>query len=324
MTNKKITFGVVGCGEHAIRGHIVPSLKAGFELVAVYDPNSDNAKKAAELSSTPVTCHSSYETLLADETVETVMIVSPDKEHPEQLLAAVKAGKHVMIDKPLAIDKPGMVIVCQALELAAQKNLVITSCHPRRFDFPYWYMKTEAIENDFGSLLEVRLDFSYHAPSELWKQVGRSLLLDHFPHEIDYVNFLLGHSPFKATRYADTPDYYYVSGVRTDGIVFTCLGTRRLAEHVYPEEIRLRFERGEVLLNGKTGKGYRHYHGSSTYAGIESARPTDYVVRFDLLAKNFADAIQGCAPNYLTGQDLLVNMGSSVALAIDGWYDSTK
>lgn len=317
-----IFYGVIGCGEHAERGHIIPGNDEGFVLKAVFDPKEANARSAAALSTTPVTCYASYQELLAAPEISTVMIVSPDQFHPEQFAAAVAAGKHIMIDKPLAIDRPGMEKVLDAMIVASQKKLVVTSCHPRRFDPPYQFMREAAMSGRFGKVLAVHLDFSYHAPSEPWKS-ARSLLLDHFPHEIDYINYLLGPMPFSATRVADSFDHYAVTGHRRDGVMFTCLGTRRLESSIYPEEIRLRFERGDMTFNTKSGGLIVNIHEKTSYEFVGS-HATVYKLRFGRLAANFADSIRGTGENYLTPQDLVTNTLSAIMLVETGCYESPR
>lgn len=316
-----IPYAVIGCGGHARQSHIVPGALAGFELRAVYDPETQNAEKAAALVTNPVKICADSDELFALPDIAAVVIVSPDQFHPAQLQAAVEAGKHVLIDKPLALDEAGMKTVRQALVTAGERGLVITSCHPRRFDPPYLWAKQTSATSGYGRLLKIQLDFSYHAPVEPWKS-SRSLLLDHFPHEIDFINFLLGPSAFKAMRLSDDFDRYSVAGIRSDGISFQCTGTRCLNSRIYPEEIRLRFERGEILANTKTGAGYQHCHETSVYQLIV-VPPTDYEARFAGIMQDFRAAIEGVALPYLTVNDLITNMEAAIFLANRGWYKSS-
>jgi predicted dehydrogenase len=237
-----IPYGVIGCGEHAIRGHITPSIGTGLKLLGAYDPDPANAERVVDMFPHQAISFSSFEGLLNASAIQAVMIMSPDRFHPEQLQEAVFAGKHVLVDKPLAIHDSGMSIVRHALREAVRRKLVVSSCHPRRFDPPYATLKNLALDlsYEFGGLLSVYLDFSYHKPEADWKQ-SRSLLLDHFPHEIDYLHYLLGFAPFRAYRLADGPDHYTVAGVRNGGLTFFFSGTRRLENRTYPEEIHLRF-----------------------------------------------------------------------------------
>lgn len=234
---KIITYGVIGCGEHA-RHHIEHGASFGLKLMGVFDPKRENAKEAAGLLNSHVTVYGSEKSLLQNPDIQAVMIASPDRFHPENLVAAIKAGKHVFIEKPLAIDRVGMDMVKGALDEARKKKLVVTSCHPRRFDPAYIWIKKVleemSDEKSYGKVVSLTLDFSYHRPGDLWKQ-SRSLLLDHFPHEIDCLNFFFGHSPFTANRLIDGYASHSVAGVREDGITFFFRGTRALKSKVYPK-----------------------------------------------------------------------------------------
>src|SRR3989344_3124132 len=324
MKAKDVLYGVIGCGEHAVRGHIQPGLGTGLSLAGVFDPVRENASRAASLSRTLVTHFVSAEALIESSEIEAVLIASPDIHHPDQLLAAVKADKHVLVDKPLAINAIGMVKVREALRLADRKDLVVSSCHPRRFDPPYIWMKRALprLIRCFGAVVSVHLDFSYHKPQAMWKH-RRSLLLDHFPHEIDYVTFLLGEARLRATRLHDGHDAYGVAGVRADGITFSFSGPRRLDQTVYPENIRVRFERGEITINTKTGEGWVNDHSNSRSETL-SVQPTDYDVRFRRLMGNFVRAVRGREKSYLPRLDLVVNTESAVALAHQEHFNSLR
>ncbi|HEU5114175.1 MAG TPA: Gfo/Idh/MocA family oxidoreductase [Candidatus Paceibacterota bacterium] len=316
---KKIQYGVIGCGEHACRGHIIPANDLGFELVALHDPFPERMSHSAKCGGSNARRYASAVGVLGDPSVEAVIIASPDECHPEQLLSAVKAGKHVLVEKPLAIDAEGFKIVKSALRIAQRDGLVITSCHPRRFDPPYVWVKEDlgTHVNNLGKVVSVRLDFSYHAPSEGWKK-SRSLLLDHFPHEIDYLHFLLGKAPFEAFRLNDDFSNYAVAGRRSDGVTFFFSGTRRLPDRIFPERISIRFDQGELSLDTKSGIATIERHG---YPASRTRRyPTDYEKRFSLLMKNFAQSIRGKEKNYLSPEDLVVNTESAIALAEIGQY----
>ena len=99
-----VRLGIVGCGS------IFPLNANGYatdnrcEIVAVCDPIEERAKrKVAQLGITP-TIYTNYEEFLADDTIDAIEILTPTQFHAEQIIAGLKAGKHVSCQKPLATD----------------------------------------------------------------------------------------------------------------------------------------------------------------------------------------------------------------------------
>jgi predicted dehydrogenase len=117
--------------------------------------------------------------LLERRNVDAVVIASPDRFHLDSLVRAVKAGKHVLCEKPMVTSEEELSRLRTVLELALASNLVVTSCHPRRFDHPYTILKQRLPEfvSQFGNILAVELDFSYHKPSK--QGLHQGLLIDH-------------------------------------------------------------------------------------------------------------------------------------------------
>ena len=99
-----VRLGIVGCGS------IFPLNANGYasdnrcEIVAVCDPIEERAKrKSAQLGITPA-IYTNYEEFLADDTIDAIEILTPTQFHAEQIIAGLKAGKHVSCQKPLATD----------------------------------------------------------------------------------------------------------------------------------------------------------------------------------------------------------------------------
>lgn len=103
MTNP-IRWGILGAAKFA-RDHMAPAIHAakGAELAAL--ATSDPAKAAPFRALNPgLTTYESYEALLADPTIEAVYIPLPNHIHVEWTLRALAAGKHVLTEKPIAMQ----------------------------------------------------------------------------------------------------------------------------------------------------------------------------------------------------------------------------
>lgn len=312
---KTIQYGVLGCGEHALQSHAIPNQEiAELELTT-----------ACDLSQSQIDC---FVDKLGDNTIQTytdrqaflgqpigaVLIGTPDSCHFDDLAAAVDAGKHVFVEKPLVVKPDEIKRLPEVLQQASANGLTVSSCHPRRYDPPFMWLKDQLpdFRSNFGEPLQLRFDFSYHKPMRAWKH-DRGLLLDHANHEIDLAHYLFGPSSFTATRLSDSYDRYQVAGIRDDGISFDFSGTRRLNNRTYPEWATIRFETGQITID--THEGFARITNHET--GEETRRPidvTDYEARGLATMKNFGQAILGLAECYLSPQDLYVNTAFSVVL----------
>jgi len=286
-------LGVLGLGEHVKRSHL-PFLP---RPVAYYDPSTGQAQHDFPREA-------SEDALLAREDIDTILIGSPDRFHAAQLLKAVKAGKHVFVEKPLAVDEVGMGQVRLALSLAEEKKLLVSSCHPRRYDPPVAWLK-EHIEMSHVTKFVFR--FCYHQVTDPWKK-NRSLMLDHLGHELDLVCFLFGVDTIEALEaLEDSHACYRVRGkVGHTEILFE--GTRMLEESLYLEFMELWVDDKCTRLNLNNGL-------MLDFDGMEHAIPCkNYDTMFECVNHNFLEGYCGAEPLYLTHQELLRNNGVPVKL----------
>jgi myo-inositol 2-dehydrogenase / D-chiro-inositol 1-dehydrogenase len=102
-TTTRLRVGFVGCGRATQTLHL-PALRrlADWQVVAAADSDEDRLKEIATRFGIP-RCYADYQALLANPDVEVVAVCVPPRLHAEVALAAVAAGKHVFIEKPLAV-----------------------------------------------------------------------------------------------------------------------------------------------------------------------------------------------------------------------------
>ncbi len=131
----KVRFGLIGCGKIAEANHFpeVLSLGKDGEIVAMYDIKPGVAAKLAKkFKSKAVICNSEAELLASD--IDAVIIATPNCFHFPQTLAALNAGKHVLVEKPMAsrvADADAMI------DLARKKKLVLHVNQSMRY-VPLW------------------------------------------------------------------------------------------------------------------------------------------------------------------------------------------
>jgi predicted dehydrogenase len=319
----RLGIGVVGLGVHAQRSHIDHLIEVErADIVAICDP-SPEARDRQLVAGFVGATYEHLDDLLDDDRVSALVVCSPDRFHADALARGVSAGRHVLVDKPMADRRADLSLLVDSLALAAERRLVITSCHPRRFDPPYLWFRRELpqIEDQLGRPLDVRFDFFYHRPSR--PGFHRGLLIDHVSHEVDLLHFLFGYSPFIAHRLTDGDVRYGVAGSRQDGLSFTFFGSRHLDRRAYPEVMRVRFERGEVEVDTEAGVASVRDRDQDTSSTVPCGA-TDYERRFRAINRDFVNAALDGTPAYLSPLDLVVNTEAGIALMEDGHYDSQR
>ncbi|HUT95401.1 MAG TPA: Gfo/Idh/MocA family oxidoreductase [Thermoguttaceae bacterium] len=157
-----------------------------------------------------------YKGLLAVPEVNYVILATPPHFRPMQLKAAIEAGKHVFIEKPVAVDAPGVKMVMEAGKLAAEKGLGIAAGTQRRHMRTYQETIKRIRDGAIGEIVYAKC---YWNGGEIWvieREPGWSdmewqlrnwnyftwLSGDHFVeqhvHNLDVMNWVLGTHPVRA------------------------------------------------------------------------------------------------------------------------------
>lgn len=126
--NSRLRLGLVGCGG---RGAWIADLFAehgGYEIAAVADYFQDKVEKVAQKFQVPVqrqfTGLKCAEKMISQGGIDAVAIISPPYFHPAQAKAAVDAGLHVYLAKPVAVDVPGCLSIRHSGAEARRKGQV--------------------------------------------------------------------------------------------------------------------------------------------------------------------------------------------------------
>ena len=116
----KVRFGIIGSNFIVDWFREAAALCPDFELAAVYSRTEERAKQLAREWGAPH-AHHTLESLAADETVDAVYIASPNVCHAEQAIRMMEAGKHVLCEKPMAMDSQQLA----QMEQASRANGVV-------------------------------------------------------------------------------------------------------------------------------------------------------------------------------------------------------
>ena len=149
--SKKTRIGIIGCGGIA-NGKHMPSLKAvkDCEMVAFCDIVLERAEKAkAEYGTEDSKVYADYKELLKDESIDVVHVCTPNRSHSFITVDSLEAGKHVMCEKPMAINSAEAK---KMLDAAERTGKLLTIGYQSRFRPNSQYMKQESDDGTFGDI----------------------------------------------------------------------------------------------------------------------------------------------------------------------------
>src|SRR5687768_1135626 len=158
-TRGALRWGILSTADIA-RKKVIPAMRkaARCEITAIASRDAGRAQAVAAELAIPVT-HSSYDALLADPDVDAVYMPLPNHMHLEWTLAAARAGKHVLCEKPLALssaDAQRMVDGC------AEAGVTLMEAFMYRLH-PSWVAVREIVQSGrLGELMAVQSWFSYY------------------------------------------------------------------------------------------------------------------------------------------------------------------
>jgi|GEM_PF-1334114 len=180
---RKIKVGVIGCGTMGLEhiGHLVANKHGGPENVLVFDLNTVAMTTARDRFG--VRSANSLDELLRDTEIEAVVIACPNRFHAEMAIRALDAGKHVLLEKPMALNEEDARRVTAAAK--ASGKILHVGFELRNSLFP---RKVKAMKEELGDLVSAQVvEYRGHFWPE-WKGLttdGGSMYLMETCHLID-------------------------------------------------------------------------------------------------------------------------------------------
>jgi predicted dehydrogenase len=271
-----IKVGVIGCGGRGT-GAAIDCLKAapGIEIVALGDLVPDRlesslarlTKEFPDRVKVPAnrrfTGFDNYTGVLSVPEVNLIITAAPPGFRPIHLKAAVEAGKHVFMEKPVAVDPVGVRSVIASADLAARKKLAIVAGTQRRHQRRYVEMMKRIQDGQIGDIVAAQC---YWNMGDLWVKertpnmtemewqcrnwlyfswLSGDHIVEQHVHNIDVVNWAMGAMPKNvmgmggrqvrvAPEFGNIFDHFFVEFEYPNGVraASTCRQTKGCAERV--------------------------------------------------------------------------------------------
>ena len=187
-----IRVGLVGYGLAGKVFH-APFVTAveGLELAAIVERSSRNAEAAYP----GITTYPTLEAMLSDQSLELIVIGTPNSTHVPLATEALKAGRHVVVDKPVAATSAELT---DLISLATAQGKFLIPFHNRRWDSDFQTLHKLIHEGSVGDVVSLESTFDRWRPLRTtgsWKEVGgygNGLLLDIGTHVVDQALVLFG------------------------------------------------------------------------------------------------------------------------------------
>ena len=316
---ERVGFGVIGAGLFGENHAIVYSRAPGVELAAVCDQNEARAREVAERYGARA-WYTDYEQVLADPEIGAVSIATPDFAHAEIALAAAKAGKHILCEKPLATT----VAEAQAIvDAAAEAGVTLMVDFHNRANPPFVAAREQVRSGAIGTPAYgyVRLSNTTFVPLEMLSWANRTSALYFLgSHAVDVMRFILDDTVVRvqaASRSGilqgmgvDAPDFHVAIAEFSRGAVVTFEHAwilPRSQPMVYDFKLELLGSEGAIYLDpSHHGAVELHTGGRLSYGDVLGVTPTSdlRVGGFVLEAiSRFVDAVLHGRPVLATGED---------------------
>jgi predicted dehydrogenase len=249
--NSTVELGLIGCGG---RGSWIAGLFAEtglYRFAACADYFQDRVDAAGQKFGVPAAKRfpklSGCQRLL-EQKLDAVVIETPPFFHPEQALAAVSAGKHVFLAKPIAVDAPGCQTIAEAGRLATARKQVFLVDFQTRANPLYREAAARVHKGDIGSLVMAEAHYPWNSGGRgsppataegrlrSWYYVlelSGDFIVEQSIHSLDVATWILNADPIRAVGMGGRKlrpagsiwDHFAVNYAFPGGVVlsFTCI-----------------------------------------------------------------------------------------------------
>ncbi|RFZ87179.1 gfo/Idh/MocA family oxidoreductase [Shinella sp. WSJ-2] len=314
-------WGLIGASTIA-REWVIGAIRAtGGEVVSVMSTSADRGQTYAEAQGIAKAV-TTLEDLVNDPDVDAVYISTTNELHCDQALAAAKAGKHILCEKPLAMSLADARAMVQA---AKDAGVVMATNHHLRNAATHRAMREAIRAGRIGTPLSARVFHSVYLPPHLqgWRldkpEAGGGVILDITVHDADTLRFVLDSDPVEAIAFAQA------GGMGKAGLEDAVMGVLRFENGVIAQ-----FHDGFTTKFAETGLEIHGSEGSLIGRNVMTQRPIGTVTLRDASGEQdlpldprnlyetalaaFHAAVDGNGKPSATGEDGIWSLATGLAV----------
>lgn len=322
-----VNIGLIGAGEIAQNFHLPIHFRLpNVNLFAIYDRNKSKAQHIAEKYNIPNVCSSIEEMLNLDE-LEAVDLCTSTDVHAEFAVAAIEAGKHTLIEKPIARNYQEAQQIYDAEQKSDVKVMIATN---QRFRYDAKMLKSYVLNDEIGEIFYVQGSWLQQKRSAEWRQQieksGGGVLVDL---GISLIDSLMWISDFPEISSVSANTFKHlttkVEDVCIANIKFAngSIATMEMSWSLFSSRNSFAFNvygsKGSAKINPiqlykVTGDIYQPVTNTDLHSNMEIFRKS-----FESEIKHFINAVQGFSPVVSTVREAVIIMK-----IIDAMYQSAK
>lgn len=315
-------WGVVGASSIA-REWMIPAINSlpDGRVVAVTGGDSARVRRYAEREGIP-TAYDTLDDVLSDPAIDIVYVSTTNERHHGPTLAAARAGKHVLCEKPLALrvtDAREMVEGCR------QAGVILGTNHHRRNAVSHRALRRLVAEGAIGVPLAARVFHAVGLPPHLqgWRidrpEAGGGVALDITVHDTDTLRFILADEVREVTAYAAN------QGLASPGLNDAIMGVMRFRSGLIAQ-----FHDAFTIRHAGNGLEIHGTDGSLTARDVMTQQPISGIVLRDddgervidpgpaenlyqRSVRRYTDAVHGIGAPAATGDDGVRSLAIALA-----------
>lgn len=316
-----VRWGLIGASTIA-REWVIGAIRAtGGEVVSVMSSNPERGRAYAEENGIAKAV-SSVEALVSDPGIDAVYISTTNELHRDQAIAAARAGKHVLCEKPLAMS----VADAQAMMSAARDaGVVLATNHHLRNAASHRAMREAIVAGRIGKPLSARVFHAVYLPPHLqgWRldnpAAGGGVILDITVHDTDTLRFVLGRNPVKVVAMSQS------GGMGKAGLEDAVMGVM-----TFEDGLIAQFHDGFTTRFAETGFEVHGTEGSLIGRNVMTQRPDGSVTLrtasgeeqlpledrnlYETALEAFHNAVAGKGKPSATGEDGIWSLATGLAV----------
>jgi 1,5-anhydro-D-fructose reductase (1,5-anhydro-D-mannitol-forming) len=314
-------WGLIGASTIAHEWVIDAIRATGGEVVSVMSSNAERGRKYAADHGIAKSV-TGLAALVGDADIDAVYISTTNELHAEQAMAAARAGKHILCEKPLALSLSDAHAMVRA---ANDAGVVMGTNHHLRNAASHIAMREAIAAGKIGTPLSARVFHAVYLPPHLqgWRldrpDAGGGVILDITVHDTDTLRFVLGEDPVEAIAMSQR------GGMGREGLEDAVMGVLRFKSGLIAQ-----FHDGFTAKYAETGFEVHGTEGSLIGRNVMTQRPVGSVVLrnaegerelgldhrnlYETALAQFHEAVAGKSKPSATGEDGVWSLATGLAV----------
>lgn len=304
-----VKIGIIGAGRIGqVHANALTAMH-GAEVVTIADPFEKFGKAAAEKFNTKYTPN--WEDMIADDSIQGIVIGSPTPFHAEQIIKSAEAGKAIMCEKPISND---LATIDKCLDVVQKTNAKLLIGFQRRFDANFKSVRDNVTNGAIGEVRMFQINSRDPAPppAEYLANSG-GIFLDMMSHDFDQARFctgaeieevfVAGKAFEEAAQEAKDLDTVLVTLKMSNGS-FGTIGNSRRCAYGYDQRIEVFGSKGMLSSNNRSANTVD----LSNENGVSSPLPFSffmdrYALAYSGVMETFVNMIRDGSEPPVTGAD---------------------